>query len=175
MARDLWDIVESGVSEENTNQSLEESAKRTKDLRIKDMTALHMLQMSVTDSVFFLIARATSSNQAWEILKAGFGETEEFKRRKRGDLVGEYFNMVMKEEDSFDEFIEKFMKLVNRSKFYGNDISDQELISRIFCRLPSRFDQARINIPHVEYEFKKREEALQNHKNSKNKRGRRYR
>lgn len=74
MARDLWDVIAIGVSEENTHQ--ESDKKRQKDLRIKDMTALHMLQTSVTDSVFCRIGRATSSKQAWEILKAAYGETE---------------------------------------------------------------------------------------------------
>lgn len=64
MSRDLWDVVDN----ENSEQPMEEKlVKRQKDLRIKDMSALYMLQMSVTDSIFFRIARATSSKQAWEL------------------------------------------------------------------------------------------------------------
>ncbi|ESQ47415.1 hypothetical protein EUTSA_v10028209mg [Eutrema salsugineum] len=136
MARDLWDIVENGVSEENTNQSLEESAKRQKYLRIKDMTALHMLQMSVTDSVFLRIARATSSKQAWEILKADFGETKNIQCEKMVDLIREYNLMVMENEDRFHEFIEKYMEVVNRAKFYGHKIPDRDLMRRLFRNLP---------------------------------------
>lgn len=56
MARDLWDVVERGVSVE-------------KNLKTKDMTALHMLQISVTDSLFLRIARATY------IVKASVGDS----------------------------------------------------------------------------------------------------
>ncbi|KAF3524988.1 hypothetical protein F2Q69_00047360 [Brassica cretica] len=54
-----------------------DSVTNQKDQRIKDMTALHMLQMSVTDSIFLRIGRATSSKQAWEILEVEFRETNE--------------------------------------------------------------------------------------------------
>ncbi|XP_013633103.1 PREDICTED: polygalacturonase-like [Brassica oleracea var. oleracea] len=70
-------VIESGVSEENTNHQMMDSVTNQKDQRIKDMTALHMLQMSVTDSIFLRIGRATSSKQAWEILEVEFGETNE--------------------------------------------------------------------------------------------------
>ncbi|CAA7055813.1 unnamed protein product [Microthlaspi erraticum] len=175
MARDLWDVVESGVSEETK-----------KDLRIKDMTALHMLQMSVTDSIFLRIGRATSSKQAWEILKADFGETELIQSGKREDLVLEFYDMRMKNEESFHEFIEKFMEVVSRSKFYGHEITDQELIRRVLRSLAPRFNQYVINVRSEDYTLSEllyilgefdRELASQNQEaaqlHSNNKRGRR--
>ncbi|CAA7041821.1 unnamed protein product [Microthlaspi erraticum] len=139
MARDLWDVVAIGVSEENTHQ--ESDKKRQKDVRIKDMTALHMLQTSVTESIFYRIGRATSSKQAWEILKADYGETEAMQLRKSGLLVREYFDMKMKNEESFHEFSERFMKVVNRSKFYGSVVPDQTIIDKIRRSLTPWFCQ----------------------------------
>ncbi|XP_056863139.1 uncharacterized protein LOC108852877 [Raphanus sativus] len=127
MARDLWDVVESGVSVE-------------KNLKTKDMTALHMLQMSVTDSLFLRIARATSSKQAWEILKEEFGETDDIRRRKANILRVKFRGMVMEEEESFVDYTKKLMEVVNQLKFYGSAVSDEEVIRKIYCTLSSKFD-----------------------------------
>ncbi|WZY89173.1 uncharacterized protein BNAUNNG00310D [Brassica napus] len=127
MARDLWDVVESGVSVE-------------KNLKTKDMRALHMLQMSVTDSLFLRIARATSSKQAWEILKEEFGETHKIRLRKTGNLRTKFRGMMMEEEESVAVYTKKLMEVVNQLKFYGSDISDEEVIRKICCSLLSRFD-----------------------------------
>ncbi|KAJ0260622.1 hypothetical protein HA466_0068000 [Hirschfeldia incana] len=137
MARDLWDVVESGVSVENTSQQ---------NLKIKDMTALHMLQMSVTDSLFLRIARATSSKQAWEILKEEFGETDDIRRRKASNLRTKFSRMMMEEEESVADYTKKLMEVVNQHKFYDVDqfkfsyISDEEVIRKIHSTLPSKFD-----------------------------------
>lgn len=127
LARDLWDVVESGVSVE-------------KNLKAKDMTALHMLQMSVTDSLFLRIARATSSKQAWEILKEEFGETDDIRRRKANILRIKFRGMVMEEEESFVDYTKKLMEVVNQLKFYGSAVSDEEVIRKIYCTLSSKFD-----------------------------------
>lgn len=147
MARDLWDVVERGVSVENTRQkdvkiesgvSVENT--RQKNLKIKDMTGLHMLQMSVTDSLFLRIARATSSKQAWEILKEEFGETDEIVSTKASNLRTKFRGMTMEEEETFVDYTKKLMEVVNQLKFYGSDISDEEVIHKICCSLLSRFD-----------------------------------
>ncbi|CAF2275110.1 hypothetical protein BRARA_D01215 [Brassica rapa] len=127
MARDLWDVVESGASVEKT-------------LKIKDMTALHMLQMSVTDSLFIRIARATSSKQAWEILKEEFGETADMRSRKASNLWTKFSGMMMEKEESVVDYTKKLMEVVHQLKFYGFDTSDEEVIRKISCSLTSRFD-----------------------------------
>ncbi|WZY88621.1 hypothetical protein YC2023_045356 [Brassica napus] len=93
--------------------------------RIKDMTALHMLQMSVTDPIFLQIGRVTSSKQAWEILRAEFGETNEIQDLKLTYLKIKFDEMMMEKEESFGEYIKKMMELVNQLKFYGSNMSDQ--------------------------------------------------
>ncbi|CAN6839575.1 unnamed protein product [Brassica oleracea] len=127
MARDLWDVVERGVSVE-------------KNLKTKDMKALHMLQMSVTDSLFLRIARATSSKQAWEILKEEFGETDEIVSTKASNLRTKFRGMMMEEEETFVDYTKKLMEVVNQLKFYGSDTSDKEVIRKIYRSLPSKFD-----------------------------------
>ncbi|KAG5400165.1 hypothetical protein IGI04_014772 [Brassica rapa subsp. trilocularis] len=89
------------------------------------MTALHMLQMSVTDPIFLQIGRATSSKQAWKILRAEFGETNEIQDLKLTYLKTKFDEMMLEKEESFGEYIKKMMELVNQLKFYGSNMSDQ--------------------------------------------------
>ncbi|CAF1698725.1 unnamed protein product [Brassica napus] len=99
MSRDLWDVIES----ETSDQPMEEEL--VKSQRIKDMSALYMLQMSVSDTIFLRIARATSSKQACELLKAEFGETESIRDMKKQNVGMMYENLIMGEEESVDEFV----------------------------------------------------------------------
>ncbi|KAL0898650.1 hypothetical protein Bca101_082611 [Brassica carinata] len=75
--------------------------------------------MSVTDSIFLRIGRATSSKKAWEILKAEFGETNEIRNLKLTSLEIKFNEMMMKNEGSVWDYIEKLMELVNQLKLYG--------------------------------------------------------
>ncbi|XP_056860715.1 uncharacterized protein LOC130509107 [Raphanus sativus] len=139
MSRDLWDVIE----DETSDQPMEEElAKSQRDLRIKDMSALYMLQMSVTDTIFLRIARATSSKQAWELLKAEFGETERIRSMKKQNVGMMYENLIMGEEESVDEFAWRVMNLANRLRFYGRNIPDDDVIFRILMKLPASYHES---------------------------------
>ncbi|XP_077242636.1 uncharacterized protein LOC143883170 [Tasmannia lanceolata] len=59
-AQELWELVENGFAETATDVS---------ELRKKDVKALLVLQQAVVESIFPRIASATSSKQAWTILR----------------------------------------------------------------------------------------------------------
>lgn len=136
MSRDLWDVIDS----ETSDQPMEEEL--VKSQRIKDMSALYMLQMSVTDTIFLRITRATSSKQAWELLKAEFGETESIRDMKKQNVGMMYENLIMGEEESVDEFAWRVMDLANRLRFYGRNIPDDDVIFRIITKLPASFKES---------------------------------
>ncbi|CAF1698737.1 unnamed protein product [Brassica napus] len=136
MSRDLWDVIES----ETSDQPMEEEL--VKSQRIKDMSALYMLQMSVSDTIFLRIARATSSKQACELLKAEFGETESIRDMKKQNVGMMYENLIMGEEESVDEFAWRVMDLANRLRFYGRNIPDDDVIFRIVTKLPASFNES---------------------------------
>ncbi|XP_052195291.1 uncharacterized protein LOC127803240 isoform X2 [Diospyros lotus] len=64
-SQELWDLVEKGFVDPNPaqpNQQLWDTWK-------KDAKALFLIQSALDDDLFSRIASASTSNQAWEILK----------------------------------------------------------------------------------------------------------
>ncbi|KAL0710135.1 hypothetical protein Bca4012_017113 [Brassica carinata] len=53
-----------------------------------------------------------------------------------------YENLIMGEEESVDEFAWRVMDLANRLRFYGRNIPDDDVISRILTKLPASFHES---------------------------------
>ena len=68
---DLWDIVENGYAELTEEEGRLTPAQRNelKTNRKNDAKAFVALQQAVNDSIFLRIAEASSTKEAWNILK----------------------------------------------------------------------------------------------------------
>ena len=69
-SQELWDLVANGYTEptlvpDDPNQQLRETRK-------KDAKALFLIQLTLDDEIFPRIVDASTSNQAWKILKQEF-------------------------------------------------------------------------------------------------------
>ena len=65
-SQDLWDMVENGIAETSDEDT------RSRENQKRDAKALFFIQQAVEESIFSRIAAATSSNEAWTILKTEF-------------------------------------------------------------------------------------------------------
>jgi len=65
----VWDLVEAGFVEQSDS---DKETKKLKEIKKKDAKALFLIQQAVHDTIFSRIAAATTSSQAWKILKKEF-------------------------------------------------------------------------------------------------------
>lgn len=61
-SKDMWSIVEKGITEEEDNNKITETMK-------KDAKALCLIQQNLDELVLLRITEAKTTKQAWEMLK----------------------------------------------------------------------------------------------------------
>ena len=68
-SQEVWELVEEGFVD---LAGSDEKAEKLKEIKKKDAKALFLIQQAVHDTIFSRIAAATTSSQAWKILKKEF-------------------------------------------------------------------------------------------------------
>ena len=103
---DLWDMVENGYVEPTEEEGRLTPAQRNelKDNRKKDAKAFVALQQAVTDPIFPGIAGASSTKEAWNIVKKEYQGTEKVTAVKLQTFRREFENLRMKDGEFVDEF-----------------------------------------------------------------------
>ena len=102
-SQELWELVEKGFED---NQ-LEEPDQQLKDKRKKDSKALFMIQSALDDEIFSRIAAATTSHEAWEILKQEYMGDKKVITVKLQSLRREFETLNMQEKESVQVFFIK--------------------------------------------------------------------
>ncbi|XP_060212147.1 uncharacterized protein LOC132639739 [Lycium barbarum] len=129
-AYDVWEIVESGVDEED-------DAAATKK---KDQKALTLIHQSLDEKMFEKVANATNSKQAWNILQTSFKGMDKVKKVRLQTLSGEFESLQMKESGSVSDYISRVLVVVNQMKRYGEELNDDRVVAKILRPLDSKFN-----------------------------------
>ena len=80
-SQDAWEVVEEGFEEPtNTTGYTAAQIKVLKEMRSKDKATLYMLFRAVDESGFEKIVSATTSKEAWDILKRCSKESTELSK-----------------------------------------------------------------------------------------------
>lgn len=76
-SQDLWEIVEYGYDEPDSDATLNENQRNAlKNVRKKDKKVLFFIYQGVDEGTFEKISDAKSSKHAWEILQKSFQGVE---------------------------------------------------------------------------------------------------
>ncbi|XP_020269489.1 uncharacterized protein LOC109844775 [Asparagus officinalis] len=133
-SQDLWDLVENGfVDTDEPNQQLRDTCK-------KDSKALFMIQQAVDDEIFPQIAAATTSKEAWEILKKEYLGDEKVISIKLQTLRRDFENLSMGEKESVEEYLCRVSAIVGQRKTYGDDVDNETVVSKVLRSLISKFN-----------------------------------
>lgn len=131
----LWDVVENGVPPDPskipelaaTIQAPELSKWR--NLAIKDMKALKIMQSSLPDFTFRRTLPASSAKELWDLLKKG---NDEAKLRR---LERDFEEIRMNEGETIDSYLDRVMDIVEQL-----EKSDYEVITKVLGSLSVSYE-----------------------------------
>ena len=138
---DLWDMVEIGYEELENEEGLSDTQKKKlKEARQRNANALSMIQRAIADSIFPRIMRATTAQEAWEILQKEYLGDSKVRAVKLQSLRRQFENTKMKDNETLKEFSDRFIELVNQMKTYGEKLTDQTIVEKVLMNMPEKFD-----------------------------------
>nr|GFC30635.1 UBN2 domain-containing protein [Tanacetum cinerariifolium] len=133
-SQDLWELVENGDLD-----SGDDNAKK-KENKKRDAKALFFIQQAVDESIFSRIAAATTSEQAWSILKTEFQGSSKVITVKLQSLRRKFETSNMKGNESVQEYLARISSIVSQMRSYGETISDETIVAKVLRSLAPKFD-----------------------------------
>ncbi|KAA0041322.1 UBN2 domain-containing protein [Cucumis melo var. makuwa] len=140
-SQDVWDIVNNGYEGSESDVALSQAQREAlQNTRKKDQKALTIIHQAIDDSNFEKISRATTTHQAWKILKNTDKRVDRVKKVRLQTLRGDYESLHMKEFESISDYTSRLLVVVNEKKRYGETISDEQVVEKILHSLDERFN-----------------------------------
>ncbi|GJU91600.1 integrase, catalytic region, zinc finger, CCHC-type containing protein [Tanacetum coccineum] len=135
-SQELWELVKNGFPDPKPA----EPDQALRDNRKKDAKALFFIQSGLDDDIFSHIASVNTSNQAWEILKQEFLGNRKVITVKLQTLHREFEMLKMKDEESVQDYLSRVSAIMNQMKSYGENVTDEVIVSKVLRSLSSNFD-----------------------------------
>lgn len=113
----------------------DEEADKLKGIKKNDAKALFLIQQAVHDTIFARIAAATTSSEAWKILKKEFQGSAKVITVKLQTYRRDFETLFMKSNESVQTYLSRVSSLVNQMKSYGEDISVETVVAKVLRSL----------------------------------------
>lgn len=143
-SQDLWDIVQDGYTEPASQEAedvLTNNQKNSlKEARKRDKKALFNIYQGIDETTFERVSTATTSKQAWEILKNSYTGVDKAIRVRLQILRGEFESLTMSETENITDYFTRALVIVNQMKRQGEKIEDVRVIEKILRSLTSKFE-----------------------------------
>ncbi|KAL1197582.1 hypothetical protein V5N11_012156 [Cardamine amara subsp. amara] len=141
LEKGLWDVVENGVPPDpskipelaTTIQPQELS--RWRDLTVKDMNALQILQSSLTDSAFKKTLSASSAKDVWDLLQKGNEEAT-----LRRILEKQFEEVRMDEKESVNSYFDRVWEILENLRRLKVEISEYQICKKVLASLLGPYD-----------------------------------
>jgi hypothetical protein len=104
---------------------------RLQNKRKKENKAKYWIQNSVDDSIFSKITGASTTKQAWDILKSAYQGNDKVKTVKLQTLRTQFETLKMTELENVDQFMTRVMGIVNQIRLTGEQIEDQRIVEKV--------------------------------------------
>ncbi|RDX92317.1 hypothetical protein CR513_25570, partial [Mucuna pruriens] len=76
------------------------------------------------EAMFEMVSNASTSKEAWEILKTSLQGVDKVKKVRLQTLRGEFESLRMKESESISDFGNRVMAVVNQMRHYGENMEN---------------------------------------------------
>lgn len=136
-SRGVWELVQEDFVDQAGSA---EETKRLKEIKKKDAKALFLIQQAVHDTIFSRIAAATTSSQAWKILKKEFQGSAKVITVNFQTYRCDFETLSMRRSESVQTYLSKVSSLVNQMKSYGEDISEETVVAKVLRSPTPKFE-----------------------------------
>ncbi|XP_022752309.1 uncharacterized protein LOC111301067 [Durio zibethinus] len=109
----------------------EEKAKRYK--------AKSCIESSVFDDIFIRIMTCETAKQAWDVLMEELQGSDKTRQMQVLNLRREFEVLKMKESENLKQYNDRLMKIVNKIRLLGEELSDKKIVEKVLVSLPERY------------------------------------
>ncbi|KAL4354891.1 hypothetical protein GQ457_06G009200 [Hibiscus cannabinus] len=107
---------------------------------MKDLKALFFILHVVHETIFSRITRATTSKQAWTVLQSEFQGSTKVMVVKLQALRHQFETLLMKNNETVQDFLSRVTTITSQMEAYGEQITDETIVSKVLRSLPLKFD-----------------------------------
>lgn len=141
----VWEIVDGGFEVPGEDERLVLVQVYEKNKK-KDQHALSIIHQCLDDAMFEKVASASTSKEAWEILKNSHQGVDKVKKVRLQMLRGEFEAIHQKASESISDYFTRVLSVVNQMKRNGEGVEDVRVIEKILRSLDRRFDHVVVAI-----------------------------
>ena len=140
-AYDLQEVVEVGKEPVTLPKNLtlnqiryhsEENAKKYK--------ALFAIRSCVQDEIYKRLMNYDTPKKAWDALKEEFQGNKRTKQMQVLNLRREFEVLKMKDSKTIKEYIDKLMKIVNKIRILGEELTERRVVEKVLVSVPKGFE-----------------------------------
>ena len=88
-----------------------------------------MIQQALDDEAFPRISSASTTHEAWEVLKKEYMGDKKVIFVKLQTLRRDFETLIMQEKESVQEFLTRVSGIVNHMKSYSENVSTETIVS----------------------------------------------
>ena len=146
-AKGLWSLVEEGVIEPAAGVEITAAQQKSlSELKMKDHQVKHYLFQAMDRVVFEQILDRKTSKIIWDSMKRKFGGNERVKRSLLQTLRRDFEVLVMKNDESIDDYFKRVMSVSNKMRSNGEEMSDSKIVEKILRTLTDKFTYVVVSI-----------------------------
>lgn len=139
-AKGLWSLVEEGFTEPAAGiETTAAQQKILEELKMKDHQVKHYLFQATDRVVFEQILDRKTSKIVWDSLKGKFGGNERVKRSLLQTLRRDFEVLIMKNDESIDDYFRRVMTVSDQMRSNGEDMPDSKIVEKILQTLTDKF------------------------------------
>lgn len=139
-AKGLWSLVEEGFTEPAAGiETTAAQQKSLEELKMKDHQVKHYLFQATDRVVFEQILDRKTSKIVWDSLKGKFGGNERVKRSLLQTLRRDFEVLIMKNDESIDDYFRRVMTVSDQMRSNGEDMPDSKIVEKILQTLTDKF------------------------------------
>ena len=110
------------------------------EMEKKDAKALSIIEGALSFKYFTRIDNASTSKEAWDILKEEFHGDIKVRKIKLRSLKREFDYLRMKDSESLKDYYTKISQLVTQMEMYGEKITNERLCEKILNSLTPKYN-----------------------------------